>query len=138
MGDSRRGEFSLLSGWHGVFGYVCFSQIEKPFDLLLADRRKVCEEFVDRVPFSEVIEQRRDRHARSGKTGYTPLNLGADRDYSHNFPILSRRMRLDEFPSSASGRGINLKIGGNLQEAEASGLPKERTRTPAIRRWQRG
>jgi hypothetical protein len=43
-------------------------------------------------------------------------------------------MRLDEFPSSASGRGINLKIGGNLQEAEASGLPKERTRTPAIRR----
>ena len=108
-GDFRPGGFSLLSGWHGVLWYVCFSQIEEPFDLFLAHRWKVCEEFVDRIPFSEVIEQRRDRDARSGKTGQAPLNLGADGDYIHDFPILSRRIGLDTPPGNAWEKGIALR-----------------------------
>jgi len=56
--DFRRGEFSLLSGWDGVLWYICFSQIQKPFDLLLAHCWEICKELVDCITLSDVIEKR--------------------------------------------------------------------------------
>jgi len=54
--DFRPEGFLLLSGWHCVQLHVCFSQIEEPFDLFLAHRWNVCDEFVDCISFSEMIE----------------------------------------------------------------------------------